>query len=803
MTSSCFRTIIFIVFLHFYSSGFGQTGQSFLYTPEKVRVARENIARHAWAASLFDSLRQSAEDAASFNVDEIRAWIPEYTPTRVVDCPVCGTHWKEYIWRWSREDPDAILCRVCSTRVTAENYPDNDSLLVHDPQGRPHYCPVHRDSSGQIYLFRERLAYQRLNQIRDWLKAMAAVYAVTEDERFAGTAIRFLERLGRVYPGYALHDWERYGTKPWRLAGKISGWNYEDAVLIIACGKAYDATRHSELWDEETRNVVRNGLFRSAADFLTAIRPDKQIVNDAPFRYAGVAVAGRILNDPKVMRWVLDDELGVVSFMRRYWNYDGSWVEMAPSYHLMALRNFHAAVEALEDYSDPPAYQAADRIDDFDLRNVMRLQRIYESLFQITYPDDHLPPINDSHVEDVPKPLLADAAYAWFGSDDALRYLAAAYSDTTLDRGSLFSLFNRPPDAPDRLRAISKKIPRPSVDYDDLGIVVIRSALHRPETMLTLKYGGIFGGHDHMDKLSMTLFARDREMLSDLGYVYSSFKDIFTWMRRSLAHNTVTIDGINQSGLHCASELLHAEPGFQVSETRCPWLYHTITEIFNRQIIYIEREDGDYIVDLFRVKGGDIHDWSVHAETPDLRCDNIEFSSMNEIEGRDYAYEHLKNVRLAELTKGMEATWRWTRPPVAELKLHLIAPENGSLYLADAPAQRMIGQEGRTLPYIIVRAHQTGTTTFAAVWVPYVSTSSIQSVRLLRLEENVDAGWPVVISVSWENGDEDVLYSGLRDNPDYTIGMKTITAKARGRIGYLRLPEDGVIEHKWINAYSD
>ena len=798
------QIIIFSIVTLLLSCDCGFDDSPFIYTKNRIDIAKQNIKKYPWAKSVFDSLQQLADDAASIEPSQIPEWISEYTPTRVVDCPVCGTFWAEYIWKWDRNDPDAILCRVCSTRITSKNYPDNDSILVVDPQGIQHFLPVHRHENGRKYHFLERIAYQKLIQVRNWLEALAGVYAITEDEKYARTIVQLLDRLAEAYPGYALHDWDQYGTKPWNRAGKISGWNYEDAILIVACGKAYDSVENSSVWKNYDRTKVITGIFQCAADFLTAIRPDKQIVNDAPFRYAGVAMAGRILRDADIMRWVLDEELGIVSFMLRHWHYDGSWVERAPSYHLMALRKFHEVVDILDGYTDPSDYQKSDRIENFRLQDSNLLKKMYESLFAITYPDGTLPPINDSHVGDKPPALLAEAAYSWFGSDEALLHLASALNDSTLNKGDAFSLFHRPPDAPLKLQKIlqTKNIVRQTENIDDLGLAILRSDSSNLETMITIKYGGIHGGHDHMDKLDLTLFAQSREMLSDLGYVYSMHKDIFKWTQRSLAHNTVTVDGINQRYMGVTCELLHDEPGFKVIEAQGPWIYHTITDVFNRQVIFIERKHGQYVLDVFRVSGGNMHDWSTHAESPNLTIDGIQLHSTNFISGRDYAYDQLKNIRKGTIQNGFQAIWHWPGGLEARLKLHVLSLSNSELFYAEAPAQRKIGQEGRILPYLIIRTQDTDYSTFIALWEPFRDYSAISSVELIEARKILKTSWPVVVKIQWRDGLEDIIACDLSDSPNETkkIGKKTI--HWNGRIGLVRTSDKEILEQKWVKAFS-
>ncbi|MBV9401771.1 MAG: alginate lyase family protein [Bryobacterales bacterium] len=68
---------------------------------------------------------------------------------------------------------------------------------------------------------------------------------------------------------------------------------------------------------------------------------------------------------------------------------------------------------------------------------------------------------------------------------------------------------------------------------------------------LVFDFGGLGmlnGGHAHADSLSITLFSRGRELLVDPGtYVYNCAPQWREYFRSTAAHNTVTIDGLNQA----------------------------------------------------------------------------------------------------------------------------------------------------------------------------------------------------------------------------------------------------------------
>ncbi len=136
---------------------------------------------------------------------------------------------------------------------------------------------------------------------------LAEAYVLTGEEPFARKSLLLLRRMGEVYPGYVLKDWENFGRKPWGLAGKISGWHYEDATAVGSLARAYDAIRVGGLVGADDARVIEGGLFRKAGEMLIAMTPESGVVNDIPHRFAGVASIARVLGDDEMMRWVLND----------------------------------------------------------------------------------------------------------------------------------------------------------------------------------------------------------------------------------------------------------------------------------------------------------------------------------------------------------------------------------------------------------------------------------------------------------------------------------------------------------------
>lgn len=63
---------------------------------------------------------------------------------------------------------------------------------------------------------------------------------------------------------------------------------------------------------------------------------------------------------------------------------------------------------------------------------------------------------------------------------------------------------------------------------------------------VVLKFGGEGIGHGHPDKLSIAIHDGKRELISDFGTSGYGVPDYLKWYKRSLSHNTVTVDAKDQ-----------------------------------------------------------------------------------------------------------------------------------------------------------------------------------------------------------------------------------------------------------------
>ncbi|MBR2180460.1 MAG: heparinase II/III family protein, partial [Oscillospiraceae bacterium] len=131
-------------------------------------------------------------------------------------------------------------------------------------------------------------------------------------------------------------------------------------------------------------------------------------------------------------------------------------------------------------------------------------------------------------------------------------------------------------------------------------------------------------GHGHRDSLNIGMDAFGLNFLPDLGYPTSADSQPRTlqWDARTLSHNTVMVNEIQQDVTQQRGKSLHfdATENVQLMDVEAPDAYRgsNVSE-YRRSVIMIKiDEDNFYGLDLFRVKGGWSHEFSLHAQSDEI-----------------------------------------------------------------------------------------------------------------------------------------------------------------------------------------
>jgi uncharacterized protein YneR len=140
--------------------------------------------------------------------------------------------------------------------------------------------------------------------------------------------------------------------------------------------------------------------------------------------------------------------------------------------------------------------------------------------------------------------------------------------------------------------------------FESSGVAVLRSSFdpnldYREQTHLVFDMGPYRTDHSHLDALNVILYSAGRTLLTDSGMFTEEPGEEEDYFRSTRAHNTVTVDGLDQSAGH-------ARPG--LSARGGEWLYqsgsHALYEgVHHWRAVMVLEKDVVLVLDRLLSKG--------------------------------------------------------------------------------------------------------------------------------------------------------------------------------------------------------
>lgn len=505
-----------------------------------------------------------------------------------------------------------------------------------------HECPVCKRKYIDERIVAAYRCQMHYDLERDSLQ-LAWAYAYTGDEKYAAPVRRILLHLADAYAGYParLDRWGRSGLLA-PLGGRRYVQSLDEAVGVISLAKAYDLTRRAAVWNDDDRKHVEVDFFRATA--TTLLRFNQDINNHQTWYNAGLMAIASVLADEELVEKVLTMRGGFRDQLQRSLGDDGLWYEGTMAYQIYALQ---AMVEIVD----------AGRKLGLPLHEEPRFKKLLTSSLEVAYPDGQYPAINDSDPSNF---HYFDWSYewAWKTYRDPVFAQAVAWGKPTL----LAEMLG--PDAKPQWPLATK-----SMNLADAGLAILRVGDPAEQSCVFFDYGQHGGGHGHYDKLNITLFANGREWLLDTGRISYSHKEYKTWVKHTVAHNTVVIDGSNQSPTTGNLLWLKTDDGWAACAGECQTAYEGVTL---RRYLFLTRQ---MLVDVFDVQATrDVQiDWLAHAMTEPI--EPVQQSESHAIEslGSGPGYEHLVEAR--RWKTGTASRWDF---PAGKQRLRLWLAGNGA-----------------------------------------------------------------------------------------------------------------------------
>ena len=678
-----------------------------------------------YKADSIETLKKDVAAATAMSPGELYDFAPGASGIYFCGCPHCDGGAQEHAMAWELGMGDRVKCKYCGIEFPNDQYPNNREKVIIAPSGAKQVYRWHEAKNGRQYFYEARAWYEKWGRTRRMALLLANLYTLTGDNAYGDRAAAIVGRYAEVYPDYAIRfdypfrpvrfwpadqKWPYEGLTPFRGA-KFYWWGYGDIPENLAraydlLAADYDFGRVKDLVGEDIESRIETDLIRLGYEFAAA-NPDSY-GNMSPGLYADMIVTGRIIGAPDMVHEAVSR---FHTLIQKQFFFDGWWRECAPSYHWQTVGHLREVVDVSRGYSDPPDWPEP-RFQNLNLaEDVPLLQTAYRVGNEGVLPDGRLMPVNDTWWSGKRQALDASVCRLWSGMGHAI-----------LGAGT----------GPNQFQA-------------------------------HINWGAAFG-HTHMDSGAILLFAHGKELLSDIGYTHTRYRN---WTINSASHNMVVVDQRSQrlTASMTGNVLFFDDtnPHVRAIDVDVQPAYPNCG-VYRRRLVHVHADEGrDYLVDCFDVAGGATHDYFLHGSADeegtietsvaiDRAVETLvpDWGGTVEHTGEDccdtsgekhHHYMFLWDVHAAEADGPWTATWRYGD---VGLRCWLFPEPGTTLYRFHAPSVRKARNDDAKLDdYLlngIMQRHTGGASRFRAVHVPFISAPWVDDVKFENETFTVSCG---------------------------------------------------------------
>ncbi len=405
-----------------------------------------------------------------------------------------------------------------------------------------------------------------------------------------------------------------------RFEGKLTGINLSDATSIIQGVFGLDMTR--ECFSSKEMDKWHKNLFMPQADMYDQF--SNKIYNIPAWMKAAEGIIGIFFNDKKIIDRAFYSRFGIMDQMRRGVTKEGMWFEYSPHYHFYCAHPITYLVYFAKRYElDIPdskeLYDHLEKLYMYPIKNMFRNG-------YLPNPGDGWPEIHITKYKN-----QMEYAATVLDNDYIKQVIGTCYLDGKEKSSAARLLFNP--------------------GYENKGLPVFGSQnnedsfnaiLKNGQTEVFVKTGITTISHAHPDVMNIELAFYDDLVSYDLGSNGYSTRIFNEWQHKSISHNTVVLDMMDQKYEPVGEGIWPEGIVEHYDENRIRAKSKNVYECcdYTRDL----RIDGPKLYDEFTIRGVEQYtiDWLFYCEG-ELLCDydTVESGPLGDGEG----YQHLFNIR--------------------------------------------------------------------------------------------------------------------------------------------------------------
>ena len=693
--------------------------------------------------------------------------------------------------------------------------------------------------------------------LQNALRKLINAYYASEDVVYVQKAIVLLDRVADIYPSLDMEAWPKkdgYANSNGGSCdkGKAVGRIWETGVAtsllrailtfcpLLKAGKLSDAVAFLQQKNAQKRSAdavydnIMNGI---VAEIYPGVC-SANIYGNSGMHQTSLALAAVAWDRlPETKEWldylfrsgtVSDIELtggNLQSLLFDRIDRDGYGDEASPGYNSIWLNGYQNIADALDGYE-------LDGMEDRDLYNHPKYRKMLTTMYPLIVSDIYTSNIGDAGATGNPHIVakLQTLIKSFLRYEDPI-FAQAAYYICKNDIGGMdLTGFSESPD----------------VIREKIEAVIAQYGLYQPGCTLLTGYGFAalrdgdagdmfvdpaktnqrsiwlyFGrnmGHGHLDKMNLGIHAYGMDLSPELGYPrYADALDKHrvSMTKNTVSHNTVVVNDTPQTASIVGDPIHYDITDFvKLIDVADEGAYRDTVNEYRRTaaMLKIDAQDS-YIVDFFRVSGGEKHCYSFHgAEQWGIETTGLSLTSQTDAEGNyvgtyagcDLPYpinadvEDLTGARylinvdrqtgsIGDFSVDYSICDTWNvlgagahAPTDVHLKLSMLGNFD-EVTLADCiPPENKPGNPNLLRYVLAIRKGDAVKSCYTALIEPYCGTSKIASFTALPVTKEGSSVCPMearAVKVTLTNGRVDYIVNAVDPAAVYTVfdGAETFT----------------------------
>lgn len=649
------------------------------------------------------------------------------------------------------------------------------------------------------------------------IRHLVAAYLVSEDPTYARKAGILLDRVADLYPQFD-HKTQAVVYETMNTEGYVSTWHdacEETRLLALAYDAVFDALRTDEelvrFLAEKARQHRLSNPKTTFADIqrnieegllVDPIRQERKIASNFPrtaFTKAVLLAVRDLERHREEVQNLLDETLGRATAV------DGVTGEKGlANYAALAVR---ATAELVALFARADAGFLRRAVQKFPLRDTLRfhldtwVQEQYYPLSGDTGIVAHrIPEYVGASFLRLPAtmggvfdadPVFTPSMFTFLwqlyeltGDVDFVRLLYRA-NRRKLEGLPHDLLAENPAGFQRRVRQVLAQhgadFTQGSVNKSAWHLAILRSGEGKRQRAVWLDYDA-GGGHGHEDAMNLGMFAFGLDLMPDFGYPPVQYGGWYSpqvrWYYCSQAHHTVVVDGQTQRAGAGECTLWCLQPPVQAVRAAAPAVYGIPQ--YERTVILVDISPEDfYLLDIFRVVGGSLHDRFAHGYFGRAETESALQSAPTPAEHASTLMRHFARIAPPRADLPVQVDWRvedrlgyLPRGKRVTLRVVDLTPQ-AEFYLCEGwvSVSGFTGTEEGWLPRLMTRRRgkEPLASTFVALWVPFEG-NRCPVVNVRRLPLHTAQGQPcsenqVCVEVTLAHGDRDLLVAIDAQNP--------------------------------------